>query len=78
MEPKYPEDGHCQSVLRPQVFLTSPFILNNPVETAAIFNDVVSREINLFDLLRGFEPVTVGHTYLYYIYVYIGMYDQVI
>jgi len=40
--------------------LTSPFILNNSVETAAPFNvvshDVVSREINLwkrFDLLRG-------------------------
>jgi len=37
-------------------FLTSPFILNNSVETAAPFNDVVSREINpwkSFDLLRS-------------------------
>ena len=37
-------------------FLTSPFILNNSVETAAPFNDVVSREINpwkSFDRLRG-------------------------
>jgi len=40
MEPKYPEGGHCQSVLRPQIFLTSPFILNNSVETAAPFNVV--------------------------------------
>ena len=29
MEPKYPEGGHCQSVLRPQGVLTSPFIFNN-------------------------------------------------
>ena len=64
MESKYPEGGHCQSVLRPRGgggYLTSPFILNNSVETAAPFNvsathDVVSREINpwkSFDLLRG-------------------------
>ena len=24
MEPKYPEDGHCQSVLRPRVFFNIP------------------------------------------------------
>ena len=35
MEPKYHEGGHCQNVLRPQGVLTSPFILNNSVETAA-------------------------------------------
>jgi len=40
MEPKYPESGHCQSVLRPHGVLTSPFILNNSVETAAPFNVV--------------------------------------
>ena len=43
MEPKYPEGGHCQSVLRPQGVLTSPFILNNSVETAVPFN-VVSHQ----------------------------------
>ena len=48
MEPKYPEGGHCQSVLRPQAVLTSPFIFNNSMETAPPFNDVVSREINLW------------------------------
>ena len=52
MDPKYPEGGHCQSVTS-SGFLTSPFILNNSVETAAPFNvvgthDVVSREINLW------------------------------
>jgi len=40
IKPKYPEGGHCQSVLRPQSFLMSPFILNNSVETAAPFNMV--------------------------------------
>ena len=41
MEPKYPEGGHCQSVLRPHwVFKRPPFILNNSVETAATFNVV--------------------------------------
>ena len=40
MEPKYPEGGHCQSVLRRQGVFTSPFILNNSVETAAPFNVV--------------------------------------
>ena len=41
MEPKYAEGGHCQSVLRPDGFLlTSPFILNNSVNTAAPFNVV--------------------------------------
>jgi len=38
MEPKYPEGGHCQSVLRAMGVLTSPFILINSVETAAPFN----------------------------------------
>jgi len=48
-----------QSVLRPQGFWTPPFILNNSVETAAPFHDIVSREINLwksFDLLWGSNP----------------------
>ena len=52
MEPKYPEDGHCQSALR---HLMSPFGIFNK-ETTAPFNDVVSREMNLwksFDLLLG-------------------------
>ena len=40
MEPKYHDGGHCQSVLRPQGFLTSPFILNNSVDTAAPFNQL--------------------------------------
>ena len=40
MESKYAEGGHCQSVLRHQGVLTSPFILNNSVETAAPFNVV--------------------------------------
>ena len=40
MEPKYPEGGRCQSVLCPWFFLTSPFMLNNSVETAAPFNVV--------------------------------------
>jgi len=40
MEPKYHEGGHCQSVLRPQGFLTSPFILNSSVEMAAPFKVV--------------------------------------
>ena len=40
MEPKYPEGGRCRSVLRPRFFLTSPFILNNSVGTAAPFNVV--------------------------------------
>ena len=62
MEPKYPEGGHCQSVLRPRGFLTSPFILNNSVGRQRHLtwspptHDVVSREINpwkSFDLLRG-------------------------
>ena len=33
MEPKYPGGGPCQSDLRPHGVLTSPFILNNSVET---------------------------------------------
>jgi len=41
IEPKYPEGGHCQIVLRLQGVLTSPFILNNSVETAAPFNVVI-------------------------------------
>ena len=41
MEPKYPEGGHCQSVLRPHGFLTSLFILINSEETAAPFNVVI-------------------------------------
>ena len=40
MELKYPEGGHCQSVLRPQGFLTSPFILNNSMAMPAPFNVV--------------------------------------
>jgi len=40
MEPKYPEGGHCQSVLRHQGFFNVSFILNNPVETAAPFKVV--------------------------------------
>jgi len=39
MEPKYPEGGHCQSVLRPQGFLTSPFIFSNSVEKSVPFNN---------------------------------------
>ena len=39
MELKYPEGGHCQSILLPRGGgLTSPFILNNSVETAVPFN----------------------------------------
>jgi len=37
---KITEGGHSQSVLHPQGFLMSPFILNNSVETAAPFNMV--------------------------------------
>jgi len=33
MEPKYPEGGHCQIVLRPQWVLRSAFIFNNLEET---------------------------------------------
>jgi len=40
MEPKYPEGGHCQSIYVLRGFLTSPFILNDSVETAAPFNVV--------------------------------------
>ena len=40
MEPEYPEGGHCQSVLRPQGVLKSPFIFNNSIETAVPFNVV--------------------------------------
>jgi hypothetical protein len=61
IESNYPDGGHCQSVLRPQLCLTSPFIIINSVETAAPFNvvnhhDVVSQEINpwnYFNLLMG-------------------------
>jgi len=62
MDPKYPEGGHCQSVLHPQVIFNVPFILINSVETAAPFNVVVSRKMNpwnFFDL-DGIEPVTFG------------------
>jgi len=38
MEPKYPEGGHCQSILYPQGVLMTPFILINSVEMAAPFN----------------------------------------
>jgi len=40
MEPKYPEGGHCQSVLRSQGFFNVPFIINNSMETTAPFNVV--------------------------------------
>ena len=40
MEPKYPEGGHSQSVLRPQGFFNVPRFLNNSVQTAAPFNVV--------------------------------------
>ena len=43
MEPKYPEGGHCQSVLRHQGVFNVPlyyYFLNNSVETAAPFNVV--------------------------------------
>ena len=40
MEPKYPEGGHCQSVLRPQGVFNVPLYFNNSVETAAPFNVV--------------------------------------
>ena len=69
MEPKYPEGGRCQSVLRPQRFFKRPpLFLNNSVETAAPFNVVshprccVPRNLFLekFRPLAGFEPVGVG------------------
>jgi len=31
MKPKYPEGGHCQSVLLPHGVFNVPFIFNNPV-----------------------------------------------
>jgi len=62
MEPKYHEGGHCQSVLRPQVFFWRPPLFEifqwrrQRHLTWSPTHDVVSREINLwkrFDLLRG-------------------------
>ena len=52
IEPKYPEGGHCQSVLRPQGVLTSPLFLiiqwrRHRHITWSSTHDVVSREINL-------------------------------
>ena len=58
MEPKYPEDGHCQSVLHLQGFFNVPFIIQWRRQrhlTWSATHDVVSREINLwksFDLLQ--------------------------
>ena len=42
MEPKYPEGGPCQSVLRPQGVLTFPFILNNSC-IMYLFKDISER-----------------------------------
>ena len=62
MEPKYPEGGRCQSVLRPREgFKVSPLFLiiqgrRQSHLTWSTTHDVVSREINLwksFDLLQG-------------------------
>ena len=62
MEPKYPEGGHCQSVLRPHgvshippLFLIIQWTWQRHLTWSAT-HDVVSREINLwksFDLLLG-------------------------
>ena len=55
MEPKYTEGGHCQSVLRPPIFLIIQWRRQRHLTWSAT-HDVVSREINLwksFDLLRG-------------------------
>ena len=41
MEPKYPRVVTARVFYVLRVFLTSPFILNNPVETAAPFNMVI-------------------------------------
>ena len=38
MGPKYPEGGHCQSVLRYQGSFNVSLFLTNSVETAASFN----------------------------------------
>jgi len=40
MEPKYPEGGHCQSVLGPQGVFNVPLYLNNSVEMTVPFNVV--------------------------------------
>jgi len=40
MELKYPEGGHCPSVLHPQGVFNFPHYFNNSVETAAPFNVV--------------------------------------
>jgi len=76
MEPKYSEGGHCQSVLHLQgCFLTSPFIWNNSVETAAPFNAVShprcceprNYSLERFRPLAGIEPETIlpMTTYIY-------------
>ena len=63
MEPKYPEGGHCQSVLRPQGIFDAPPPLFLIIQwrrqrhlTWSATHNVVSREINpqkSFDLLLG-------------------------
>jgi len=40
MELKYPEGGHCQSVLRPQVFFNIPLYFYKSVETSDTYNVV--------------------------------------
>ena len=62
MKPKYPEGGHCQSVLRPQGGFNAPPLFQiiqwrrQHHLTCSATHDVVSREINpwkSFDLLQG-------------------------
>jgi len=67
-EPKYPEGGHCQSLLLPQRLINVPLFCLNSVETATAFNVVshphCSEPRNLylerFRSLSGIELVTLS------------------
>ena len=58
MEPKYPEGGHCQSVLRPEGFFNRPplFLIiqwrRQCHLTLSSTHEVGSQEINLW---KGFD-----------------------